>query len=521
MKNLILSLFAFVLFSSSLPGQNPVIWKKTYNNSSSRDLRDMFISDTSIYLLSETQQDVELINVNKQTGNLNFSKLYTGSSIDYPFRMYKTNSSIIISGETGSHEGVFNNSKGSWDVFSLKTDLTGNLLDTAFFGGSLADHGGFSKLSNNKYICSGISESINGDLSFCNPTINMRSWVFISDSTGNIQRYKCNDTVDNFMGSFYFQNGHYYLFTSGTFMKSGGYTYNYPPNSQGNPGGPSSDFLVVEYDTMLNIINVKNYGSDSNEQLFKFIKTVDNGFMLFGYTDYIHDTLEVSGGQGGRDFYCVKLDSNANFQWSKCYGTTGNDNGLADITQTSDNGYLIAATIYEASGNVSKFFGKSDIWLAKIDSAGNLLWERTFGGSYYDHLVLVREDSDGSIFIAGETMSNNGTFAGCSIQGMDDLFVIKLASWVGINNSRKNGFKIKVCPNPTRPGALITLTGLPVKNNRYQLSIFNVQGRLLNNQAFSAGYSKQIQLPMLAKGLYFIRLTNEDGIVHTAKFIIE
>ena len=502
--------------------QNPIVWKKIYNSAYKRTIRDVIITDTTYYILNEKTQnyaDVELININKLNGKLKFSKTYSGQGSDAPFNMYKINSSILIYGSTNSQEGIYDNNHGSSDAFSIKTDLFGNFIDTNFWGGSLGDDVITSKIGSNKYISVGVSTSNDGDLSSCPSTGTPRQWAFIFDTIGNILQSHCNDTIIQHRGKIFFQNGHYYLCTSGIFMNSGGYTYDYPPNSQGNPGGPSKDFLVVEYDTMLNLINVKNYGSDSQEGLYKSIRTSDNGFMLFGFTDYIHDTLEVSGGIGGRDIYCVKLDSNANFQWSKCLGTNVTD-GAQDITQTADHGYLILGTIEQASGNVSHFYGKHDIWLAKIDSVGNLLWERTYGGSYYDRPSLVREDSDGTILIAGTTNSTDGTFSGLSIQGLSDMFIIKLAPWVGINSSEKTDFSVRIYPNPTHSGSSINLKGLPIKNSQYQLSIYNIQGQKLNAQEFNASYTKQIQLPQLSNGVYFIRLINKEGVVRTAKFII-
>jgi len=522
MKTSILSLFAFFLLSGSISAQNPIIWKKTYGDVYKRKIRDVIITDTTYYILCEKTQnnaDVELINTNKLNGKLNFSEIYSGQGVDSPHDMYKINSSILIYGNTNSQEGIFDNNHGSGDGFSIKTDLFGNFIDTNFWGGSLGDDVITSKISSNKYISVGSSNSINGDLSSCPGTGTYRQWAFTFDTIGNILQSHCNDTIIQHRGLFFFQNGHYYLCTSGIFMNSGGYTYDYPPNSQGNPGSPSKDFLVVEYDTMLNVINVKNFGSDSQEGLYKSIRTNDNGFMLFGFTDYIHDTLEVSGGIGGRDLYCIKLDSNANFQWSKCLGSLGSDEPM-DICQTADHGYLVLGEIQQASGDVSHFFGQRDIWLAKIDSVGNLLWERTYGGSYNDRPSLVREDSDGTIIIVGTTNSTDGTFSGMSIQGQDDMFVIKLAPWVGINSSEKTNFSVRIYPNPTQSGSTINLKGLPIKNSQYQLSIYNIQGQQLNSQQFNASYTKQVQLPQLSNGVYFIRLINEEGVVRTAKFII-
>ncbi len=522
MKYFILSTLIFLFLSTSVRSQNPIVWKKIYNSTYPRSIVDLLIIDTSYYILSEKTQnyyDVELLSINKNSSIVGVSETYSGQDADRPFSMYKTDSSIYIFGETFSQEGIFNHNHGKWDVFYLKTNLNGDLVNPVFFGGTQSETGFVSKISTNKYIGIGTSNSIDGDLSSCTPSSSFRSWVFSCDSMGNVLSSNCNDTIQTIKGSFFYQNGHYYLLTSGTLITTGGYTYDYPPNSQGNPGGPSSDFLVVEYDTAFNINNVKNYGSDSNEGLKKSLRTSDNGFMLFGYTDFVHDTLEVSGGIGARDLYCVKLDSNANFQWSKCLGSLAADYPM-DITQTADNGYLVMGEIQQASGNVSHFYGFRDIWLAKIDSIGNMQWESTYGGSYLDRGNVVREDSDGTIVIAGTTQSTDGTFSGMSIQGQSDMFIIKLAPWVGIESGEEVKTTISVYPNPTYSGGTINLSGLSPVTTNYQLSIYNLQGQQVHFEDFSVANCKKVQLPQLANGMYFIRLQNTEGHVSNAKFIV-
>lgn len=521
MKKCLLIIIFFIFLLSPLFSQNPIIWKKTYSSVYKRTVIDLLIIDTSYYILCDKTQnfaDIELLNTNKSNGSLNFSKTYSGQSNDNPYKLYQTNSSLFIFGVTTSQEGIFDNNHGAKDGFSIKTNLNGDIIDTNFWGGSLGENVITSKISFNKYISVGSSNSIDGDLISCSNTGTYRQWLYSHDSLGNILNSICNDTIIQSWGDFFFQNGHYYFISSGTVTQTGGYTYPYY-STNGNWQGYSQDFLVIQYDTSFNIQNIKNYGSDSQEKVYKSIRTSDNGFMLFGYTDFIHDTLEVSGGIGGRDLYCVKLDSNANFQWSKCLGSMGSDSPK-DIVQSSDNGYFILGQIQQASGNVSHSFGQQDIWLAKIDSIGNLLWERTYGGSYNDWGNVIREDSDATIIISGTTSSTDGTFSGMSIQGNSDMFIIKLAPWVGISESEKTQINISVYPNPTYSGGSINLRGLSPVIINYQLSIYNLQGQAVHFENFSAANRKRVQLPQLADGMYFIRLQNTEGHVSNAKFIV-
>jgi predicted secreted protein len=85
--------------------------------------------------------------------------------------------------------------------------------------------------------------------------------------------------------------------------------------------------------------------------------------------------------------------------WSKTYGGTGTDTGWGDIVQTSDGGYAI-------SGDTASFgAGASDYWLIKIDSAGNMLWNKTYGGSLAESENAMCQTTDGGYALGGVTSS--------------------------------------------------------------------------------------------------------------------
>ncbi|MEO1263887.1 MAG: T9SS C-terminal target domain-containing protein, partial [Bacteroidota bacterium] len=78
------------------------------------------------------------------------------------------------------------------------------------------------------------------------------------------------------------------------------------------------------------------------------------------------------------------------------------------IVATSDGGFLLAGNSYSFAGNDKSEDAKglSDFWLVKIDSLGNVLWDRTFGGDKEDENPKVAVLSDGSFLIAGTSISH-------------------------------------------------------------------------------------------------------------------
>ena len=82
------------------------------------------------------------------------------------------------------------------------------------------------------------------------------------------------------------------------------------------------------------------------------------------------------------------------------------------IQQTSDGGYIVA-------GYTDSFgAGGRDVYVLKLDADGNKVWEKTFGGSYYDYAHSIQQTSDGGYIVAGYTESFGA--------GGRDVYVLKL-----------------------------------------------------------------------------------------------
>ncbi len=96
--------------------------------------------------------------------------------------------------------------------------------------------------------------------------------------------------------------------------------------------------------------------------------------------------------------------------WTRTYGGSGDDIGNS-VQQTSDDGYIIAGGTYSFGA------GDSDVYLTKIDIAGDELWSQTFGGEGYDLGTSVQQTTDGGYIIAGCTFSYGA--------GNRDVYLIK------------------------------------------------------------------------------------------------
>jgi hypothetical protein len=149
----------------------------------------------------------------------------------------------------------------------------------------------------------------------------------------------------------------------------------------------------------------KTYGGSDDDEGYSIQKTNDGGYIIAGYTESKNG--DVSYNHGDSDVWIIKLDKHMNLEWQKTYGGSSRDVANS-IQQTSDGGYIVAGNTASTNGDVTKNHGGSDVWIIKLNKDGDLEWERTFGGSGYEHANSIQQTSDGGYIVVGATGSTDG-----------------------------------------------------------------------------------------------------------------
>lgn len=147
------------------------------------------------------------------------------------------------------------------------------------------------------------------------------------------------------------------------------------------------------------------FDGGADDDAYSVEQTSDGDYIAAGYTE--------AAVTGNRDAWIIKLDRFGRAEWSKTFGGEALDR-VTSIIQTSDGGYVFTG------GTCSYGNGKCDVWLMKMDSAGNELWSKTFGGGENEYASSVNQTADGGYIVA----ANTGSYGA----GESDAWIIKLDS---------------------------------------------------------------------------------------------
>ncbi|MBP9789193.1 MAG: SBBP repeat-containing protein [Bacteroidia bacterium] len=131
---------------------------------------------------------------------------------------------------------------------------------------------------------------------------------------------------------------------------------------------------------------------------------------------------------GSNDIYLTKHSNSGQLIWAKKFGYTSDDKARALVVDRDGNIYLtgyFSGTARFGSINVTSS-GNNDVFIAKIDSAGDPQWVRKGGGSREDRGRGVALDRQGNVFITG-TFTQSANFSGTTLNslGKNSLFVTK------------------------------------------------------------------------------------------------
>jgi hypothetical protein len=183
------------------------------------------------------------------------------------------------------------------------------------------------------------------------------------------------------------------------------------------------DVWIIKLENTGSVQWKNHFGGSSLEEALAIEQTSDGGYVVAGFTD--SNDGDVSGFHGTEyyDAWVFKLDSIGNLQWQKCLGGNGWEEAW-DIHQTADGGFIMSGRSGAPSGDVTINNGSADYWVVKLDTGGEIEWQKSLGGSFLDLAYSICLANDGGYVVAGESNSPDGDVTG--VHGSADYWVVKL-----------------------------------------------------------------------------------------------
>lgn len=208
----------------------------------------------------------------------------------------------------------------------------------------------------------------------------------------------------------------------------------------GGPLGGWSTIFMRKYDQSGNILWTKNIGGNGNAEEGIGIAADSAGNIYitgsFKSNPVMFDNITLINA-GGKDVFIAKLDTSGIVIWAKKAGGTGNDEGRDIALDANGNLFLTgsfksAEITFDSITLTNDSAGFDDIFIAKYDPSGNVLWAKSAGGISNDNAEGVSVDLNGNSFITGGFRSPIiifGTDTLTRVASNSDFFITKFDSF--------------------------------------------------------------------------------------------
>jgi hypothetical protein len=352
--------------------------------------------------------------------SIEWSKCYGGMKNDFPGALIPAaDGGYIMTGMTQSSDGDVTANHGNYDLWVVKLRANGSIEWQKTYGGSADDAGSsIIQVFDGGYIIAGSTASIDGDLKGIRTSDSSSSvWILKIDSIGNIQWQK---TFGGSIGDGAVQiinGGEGELIVLGITESGDGDIHNYHGNVDISLFALSTSGLLKWEQT---------YGGSNDDEANAIIRTSDGGYAIAGYTYSTDGDATARKRDTTGDVWLVKVNAIGNIEWQKTYGGSGFEDANG-IIENSDGSFTLAGFTTSKDGDVSFLHSNyyADVWIVGADKIGNILWEKTYGGSNGEIGYSIIRSPDLGYYIAANTTSVDGDVTG--LHGSTDCWIFKIS----------------------------------------------------------------------------------------------
>jgi len=158
------------------------------------------------------------------------------------------------------------------------------------------------------------------------------------------------------------------------------------------------DIWIVNTDFNGNVLWERCYGGSAADGPKKIIKLNDSTFYLLNSSS--SKDGDVLNGRDG-NFWIVKINDTGEILWENSYGGSAMGDIPVDAILMPDNGLLMMGRFGLPGGDITTHYGDMDVWLCRIDSTGNILWQKTFGNHGRENAIKIKPTSRNSVLMIG------------------------------------------------------------------------------------------------------------------------
>ncbi len=400
-------------------------------------------------------------------------------------------------------------SLGNYDMFVARYNAAGRLLWVRSGGGNSDDYGNRVSLTRNGGVL--VSGSFKDTITISGTQLisngNRDVLLCQYDSTGQLTwaRRAGGEGEDRGYGVGQHVNGDIYL----TGLFTGIAKFGTIPLN----GNALLSTYVAKLSEQGAFIWVKPGGGGANDFARGLGLKLDNDGNIIG-TGFFSGTLNMNGkslsskgGQYDFDAYLVKMDPNGNTLWLKALGGDGLDQGTAvSVSKSGDIyvcGFFGETQTFAGLPLISK--GLSDVFVAKVQTGGNVIWLAQGGGAGSDYAYGITCNNNGSINVAG-AFNGTSTFGAQTVESVGglDAFVLRISNnTTGIQTIGARG-NVLLYPNPAFDRFYLDLQDYPFTGNS-EVIVLDILGQELKHEAISKPIH-EMNVNGLKPGYYIVEI---------------
>lgn len=359
-------------------------------------------NDFDVTGLHGDSTDLWLVKLSSK-GNIEWQKCFGGTGPEaFGKLLCQADGSALLLGVTSSNNGDVEGAHGYSDLWAIKIDASGNVLWKKTLGGSF-NEGIVDALltSDNGYIIAGHTDSNDGDVSGSHGAQDI--WIVKLNYSGDLEWQKAIGGTINDWGQSIVQNvdGSYVL-TGYTASNNGDFTVN----------RGLSDIWVVKLTSSGTIAWAKTYGGTNGDSGYDLIMAQDGSIVVLGHTSSVNGDV-IGKTTSDRDLWILNLDyTNGNLNWQKVLGGSGTEMPIYMI-QDSDGMFLVSGHTGSTNGHAATNHGGNDVFLARLESNGNIIWTKCFGGPSDENMNNIYDDTTAKSYVfISSTLKGGGDVTG-------------------------------------------------------------------------------------------------------------